>query len=56
MACAPPRFECPCLRRSGDLNALTQLLARDVRVVTDGGGKVAAALDVIDGADRVMRS
>ena len=39
--------------QSGDLDALTQLLASDVRVVTDGGGKVRAALDVIDGADRV---
>jgi RNA polymerase sigma-70 factor, ECF subfamily len=41
--------------RSGDLNALTQLLASDVRVITDGGGKVAAALDVLDGADRAAR-
>jgi RNA polymerase sigma-70 factor (ECF subfamily) len=41
--------------RSGDLNALTQLLASDVRVMTDGGGKVAAALDVLDGADRAAR-
>src|SRR4030095_5407055 len=41
--------------QSGDLNALTQLLASDVRVVTDGGGKVRAALNVIDGADRVAR-
>ena len=40
---------------SGDLNALTQLLANDVRIVTDGGGKVRAALDVIDGADRAAR-
>src|SRR5207237_3769583 len=40
---------------SGDLNALTQLLASDVRVVTDGGGKVRAALDVVDGADRAAR-
>jgi RNA polymerase sigma-70 factor, ECF subfamily len=29
--------------RARDLQALTQLLASDVRVVTDGGGKVAAA-------------
>jgi RNA polymerase sigma-70 factor (ECF subfamily) len=36
--------------RSGDLNALMQLLATDVRVMTDGGGKVAAALNVLDGA------
>jgi RNA polymerase sigma-70 factor (ECF subfamily) len=41
--------------RSGDLDALMQLLASDVRVVTDGGGKVAAALNVLDGADRVAR-
>src|SRR5262249_48310840 len=41
--------------QSGDLNALTQLLASDVRVVTDGGGKVPAALDVLDGADRAAR-
>ncbi len=41
--------------QSGDLNALTQLLASDVRVVTDGGGKVAAALNVLDGADRAAR-
>jgi RNA polymerase sigma-70 factor (ECF subfamily) len=41
--------------QSGDLNALTQLLASDVRVVTDGGGKVRAALDVIEGADRAAR-
>ncbi len=40
---------------SGDLVALTQLLASDARVVTDGGGKVASALNVIDGADRVAR-
>jgi len=41
--------------QSGDLNAITQLLATDVRVVTDGGGKVRAALKVIDGADRVAQ-
>ncbi len=40
---------------SGDLHALTQLLASEVRVVTDGGGKVAAALNVIEGADRAAR-
>ena len=38
--------------RSGDLDGLRQLLARDVRIVTDGGGKVAAALNVLDGVDR----
>jgi RNA polymerase sigma-70 factor, ECF subfamily len=41
--------------QTGNLNALTQLLASDVRVVTDGGGKVRAALEVIDGADRAAR-
>jgi RNA polymerase sigma-70 factor (ECF subfamily) len=41
--------------QSGDLEALTQLLASDVRVVTDGGGRVRAALDVVDGADRAAR-
>jgi RNA polymerase sigma-70 factor (ECF subfamily) len=40
---------------SGDLHALTQMLASDVRVVTDGGGKVSAALNVIEGADRAAR-
>lgn len=41
--------------RTGDLNGLMQLLASDARIVTDGGGKAAAALNVIDGADRVAR-
>jgi RNA polymerase sigma-70 factor (ECF subfamily) len=41
--------------QSGDLNALTELLASDVRIVTDGGGKVRAALNVIEGADRAAR-
>jgi RNA polymerase sigma-70 factor (ECF subfamily) len=41
--------------QAGDLNRLTQLLASDVRLVADGGGKVRAALNVIEGADRVAR-
>jgi RNA polymerase sigma-70 factor, ECF subfamily len=41
--------------RSGDLDRLTHLLASDVRVVTDGGGKVSAALNVLDGADRAAQ-
>jgi len=41
--------------RSGDLDSLTQLLAGDVRCVTDGGGKAAAALNVLNGADHVAR-
>ena len=39
--------------RSGDIAGLTRLLASDARVVTDSGGKVPAALNVITGADRV---
>ena len=38
--------------RSGDLAGLTRLLASDARVVADGGGKVAAALNIIEGAHR----
>ncbi len=42
--------------QSGDLKALTQLLASDVRIWSDGGGKVRAARDVIDvGAERAAR-
>jgi RNA polymerase sigma-70 factor (ECF subfamily) len=41
--------------QSGDLNTLMQLLAADVRIVTDGGGTVRAALEAIDGADKVAR-
>ena len=41
--------------KSGDLQGLMGLLADDVRVTTDGGGKVAAALNVIEGADRAAR-
>ncbi len=41
--------------QAGDLNRLTQMLASDVHVVTDGGGKVRAALKAIDGRDRVAQ-
>jgi RNA polymerase sigma-70 factor, ECF subfamily len=41
--------------QSGDLEVLTQLLASDVRIVTDGGGKVRAALKVVEGADEAAR-
>jgi RNA polymerase sigma-70 factor (ECF subfamily) len=41
--------------QSGDLKTLRDLLASDVRVVTDGGGKVRAALNVIEGADRAAQ-
>ena len=39
--------------RSGDVDALMHMLASDAKVVTDGGGKVAAARNVIEGAERV---
>ena len=39
----------------GDLDALTQMLATDVRIVTDGGGKVRAALNVVEGRDDAAR-
>jgi RNA polymerase sigma-70 factor, ECF subfamily len=39
--------------RTGDLAGLQRLLASDVRLVADSGGKVAAALNVLEGADRV---
>jgi RNA polymerase sigma-70 factor (ECF subfamily) len=39
--------------RSGDVATLTRLLASDARFVSDGGGKVPAALNVITGAKRV---
>ncbi|WP_343717404.1 RNA polymerase sigma factor SigJ [Inquilinus sp.] len=41
--------------RSGDLAQLTALLARDARLYSDGGGKVRAAMNVIEGADKVAR-
>jgi RNA polymerase sigma-70 factor, ECF subfamily len=39
--------------RSGDVAALTRMLASDARFVSDGGGKAPAALHVIEGADGV---
>jgi RNA polymerase sigma-70 factor (ECF subfamily) len=39
--------------RSGDVERLTRMLASDARLVTDGGGKVPAALNVIEGNDRI---
>ena len=41
--------------RSGDVQALMGMLAQDVRLTTDGGGKVPAALNAIEGADRTAR-
>ncbi|MCB1170104.1 MAG: RNA polymerase sigma factor SigJ [Leptospiraceae bacterium] len=39
----------------GDLNTLVQLLAEDVRVLTDGGGRAVAAMREIYGSDRASR-
>ena len=39
--------------RSGDLAAITSLLASDARLVADSGGKVPAAMNVLEGAHRV---
>lgn len=41
--------------RSGDLEALTALLAEEVVAVTDGGGRARAALKPLHGRDRVGR-
>ena len=39
--------------RAGDFAALTRLLASDIRLVADSGGKALAPLNVLEGADRV---
>ncbi len=41
--------------RDGDVAALSALLARDVEIHSDGGGKVLAFRDVIRGLDRTLR-
>ncbi len=41
--------------RDGDVAALSALLARDVEIHSDGGGKVLAFRDVIRGLDRALR-
>lgn len=40
---------------TGDLDGLVALLAEDITLWSDGGGKAAAALNPIHGADRVAR-
>ncbi len=47
------RFAVACA--SGDLSSITPLLHRDVTLWSDGGGKVHAARNPIDGADPVGR-
>jgi RNA polymerase sigma-70 factor, ECF subfamily len=41
--------------QSGDVQALTELLARDVVVWADGGGKVSAARRPVSGQEKVIR-
>jgi RNA polymerase sigma-70 factor (ECF subfamily) len=41
--------------QSGDVRALEALLTRDVTLHSDGGGKVSAALNVLEGRDRVLK-
>ena len=40
---------------SGDTQAFAQILAKDAVLYSDGGGKRAAALNPIHGADRIVR-
>jgi RNA polymerase sigma-70 factor (ECF subfamily) len=40
---------------AGDMDGLTAMLAEDVTIWTDGGGKVQAALQPIVGRDKVLR-
>jgi RNA polymerase sigma-70 factor (ECF subfamily) len=40
---------------SGQVGAFADILAADAKLISDGGGKALAALNVIDGADRVAR-
>jgi RNA polymerase sigma-70 factor (ECF subfamily) len=40
---------------SGDAAALTTLLAEDVAIHSDGGGKVIAFLNIVRGLDRAIR-
>jgi RNA polymerase sigma-70 factor (ECF subfamily) len=41
--------------RAGDAKRLMAMLAKDAELWSDGGGKAAAALNVIHGADRITR-
>jgi RNA polymerase sigma-70 factor (ECF subfamily) len=41
--------------RDGDVAALSMLLARDVEIHTDGGGKVLAFREIIHGMERALR-
>lgn len=61
-ASAPPADEARALTeaffrasKTGDMGALTHLLAEEVQLVSDGGGKVVATLNPIYGRAKVMR-
>ncbi|MFT3996725.1 MAG: RNA polymerase sigma factor SigJ [Asticcacaulis sp.] len=41
--------------QSGDVGVLEKLLARDVALHSDGGGKASAAINILDGRDRVAK-
>lgn len=41
--------------QSGDTTALEALLTRDVSLHSDGGGKASAAINILEGRDRVAR-
>ena len=41
--------------QSGDTTALEALLTRDVSLHSDGGGKAAAAINILEGRDRVAK-
>lgn len=41
--------------RDGDVTALSALLARDVEIHTDGGGKVLAFREIVRGLERALR-
>lgn len=41
--------------QSGDLDGLVSMLAEDAVLVSDGGGKTLAALNPIEGADKIAR-
>jgi RNA polymerase sigma-70 factor, ECF subfamily len=41
--------------QSGDVSALEALLIRDVKLYSDGGGKAQAAINILEGRDRVLK-
>ncbi|MDC7683848.1 RNA polymerase sigma factor SigJ [Asticcacaulis sp. BYS171W] len=41
--------------QSGDVSVLEALLTRDVKLHSDGGGKASAAINILEGRDRVLK-